>query len=165
MHSDLAEILSQQILDCRCAGQIEKDDLIEPAPKRRVEQPLMVRRGDCNRVTPESVEDLEKRVDDSLDLAVFFKRGPILPDGIDHVRVVQRLYTNSPVDTAKKIGFWNKNFELSRDVNLVEDFPLQMTVHSSLMSGDIKELIYGRNEPSLIYFHQKLAKRLGTQHG
>ena len=83
MNSDLAEISSQQVLDCGRAGQVEKDDLIEPAPECWVEQTLMVRRGDGYRVAPESVEDLEKRVDDSLDLAVFFKRGPILPDGIE----------------------------------------------------------------------------------
>ena len=83
------------------AGQIEKDDLIEPAPKRRVEQTLMVRRGDGNRVAPESVEDLEKRVDDPLDLAVFFERGPILPNRIElveqhHHRPAARKIENLP---------------------------------------------------------------------
>ena len=89
----------------------------------------------------------------------------IVPEGPDRTRITSRMYLNSPVETAKSIRFWNKNFELSRDVNLVEDFPLQCTVFDSLKSGDIEELIYGRNEPALIYFHQLLAKRLGTSHG
>jgi hypothetical protein len=89
----------------------------------------------------------------------------IVPERFDRVRVTQRMYLNSEVETAKDMRFWNKNFELSRDVNLVEDFPLQRTVFESLKSGDLPELIYGRNEPSLIYYHQHLAEKLGTSHG
>jgi phenylpropionate dioxygenase-like ring-hydroxylating dioxygenase large terminal subunit len=89
----------------------------------------------------------------------------ILPDAHDQVRVMVRFYTKDPVDTASKMRFWSKNFEMSRDVNQVEDFPLQMTVHDSLFSGAIDHLIYGRNEPALIYYHQLLARRLGTSHG
>jgi hypothetical protein len=89
----------------------------------------------------------------------------ILPEGLDRVRITSRLYVDQPVASHKALRFWNKNFELSRDVNLVEDFPLQQTVHDSLRSGHVSELNYGRNEPALIYFHQLLAKRLGTSHG
>jgi phenylpropionate dioxygenase-like ring-hydroxylating dioxygenase large terminal subunit len=89
----------------------------------------------------------------------------ILPESKERVRITSRMYLHSDVETAKGIGFWNKNFELSRDVNLVEDFPLQQTVFQSLKSGDLQQMIYGRNEPALIYFHQCLAKSLGTSHG
>jgi hypothetical protein len=48
------------------------------------------------------------------------------------------------------------------DVVTGEDLPQSVAIHSNLASGDLPELIFGRNEPALIYYHQNIAKAIGS---
>ena len=50
------------------------------------------------------------------------------------------------------------NVDLVWDVTTQEDFPQSVAIHRNLASGDVPELVFGRNEPALIYYHQNIAK-------
>src|SRR5271165_3006529 len=82
---DLPKVGPEQALDGGSVWHIEEDDLVKPAPERRVEQALMVCGRDRHRIAAESVQNLQKRIDDALDLAVFFERGAVLADGVEFV--------------------------------------------------------------------------------
>ena len=43
---------------------------------------------------------------------------------------------------------------------LEEDFPLGERMHIGFQSGATQEVIYGRNEPSLVHFHSSLKTAL-----
>lgn len=89
----------------------------------------------------------------------------LMPDGPGRVRATTRFYTNRAVESPSAFDFCNGNFELSNSVVYKEDFPLHLAVHKSMVSGAVQQVIYGRNEPGLIHFHQHLARRVGTEHG
>ena len=54
------------------------------------------------------------------------------------------------------------NVDLVWDVTTQEDFPQSVAIHRNLASGDVPELVFGRNEPALIYYHQNIAKAIGS---
>ena len=50
----------------------------------------------------------------------------------------------------------------SRDIDLLlrvtgtEDFPLMEKIQRSLDSGAVPDVVYGRNEPALVYLHRAI---------
>ncbi len=79
----------------------------------------------------------------------------------DCTRVSIKFYTPGEVSSDKERDHWNRNVEFTTGVVFAEDFRQQETIHANLRSGLLPELIYGRNEPGLIHFHQSLAVALG----
>jgi len=71
------------------------------------------------------------------------------------------LYTPEPPATAKARAYWRKNYELAIKTVLDEDFALGERMQRGFMSGLQAEVVYGRNEPALIHFHQRLRAALG----
>jgi len=60
---------------------------------------------------------------------------------------------------------WRKaklNVDLVWQVTTEEDFPQSVAIHGNLASGRLPELIFGANEPALIYYHQNIAKAIGS---
>jgi hypothetical protein len=41
-----------------------------------------------------------------------------------------------------------------------EDFGQQQDIHRSLRTGLLPEVVYGRNEPALIHYHQQIERAI-----
>jgi hypothetical protein len=80
----------------------------------------------------------------------------------DRSRIEFAFYTPEPVRTEKARSYWQKNYNLAIKTVLDEDFALGERMQRGFMSGLQKEVIYGRNEPALIHFHQRLQAALGA---
>ncbi len=70
-------------------------------------------------------------------------------------------YSPEPASTDKARAYWKKNYDLAIRTVLEEDFALGERMQRGFMSGLQSEVIYGRNEPALIHFHQRLLAALG----
>jgi len=81
-------------------------------------------------------------------------------DAPDRCRIEFALYTPEPPATDKARGYWQKNYDLAIRTVREEDFALGEKMQRGFMSGMQKEVIYGRNEPALIHFHQRLREAL-----
>ncbi len=82
-------------------------------------------------------------------------------DAPDRCTVEFALYAPEPPTTDKARGYWQKNYDLAVATVKHEDFALGERMQRGFMSGLQGEVIYGRNEPGLIQFHQRLAAALG----
>ena len=71
------------------------------------------------------------------------------------------LYSPEPATTDKARTYWQKNYDLAIKTVLDEDFALGERMQRGFMSGLQAEVVYGRNEPALIHFHQRLRAALG----
>ena len=83
---------------------------------------------------------------------------------VDHdpgrCRVSFSLYWPAPLnDAAKQKSQFN--IDVIWQVTNDEDFPQSVNIHRNLASGAIPELVFGRNEPSLIHYHQQIAAAIG----
>ena len=80
---------------------------------------------------------------------------------VDQCHVEFGLYSPEPAVTEKARNYWQKNYDLAIRTVLTEDFALGERMQRGFMSGLQSEVIYGRNEPALGYFHQRLQAALG----
>ena len=71
-------------------------------------------------------------------------------------RVSIKFYTPGEVASEQEEDFWRRNVEYTVGVVFAEDFRQQAVIHGNLRTGLLPELVYGRNEPGLIHFHQSL---------
>ena len=86
----------------------------------------------------------------------------VLPgDAPDRTTVEFALYAPEPPATDKARAYWQKNYDLAIRTVLDEDFALGEKMQRAFMSGLQAEVVYGRNEPALIHFHQRLKAVLG----
>ncbi|MGQ0652338.1 MAG: aromatic ring-hydroxylating oxygenase subunit alpha [Betaproteobacteria bacterium] len=86
----------------------------------------------------------------------------VLPgDAPDCTSVEFALYAPEPPATDKARAYWQKNYDLAVRTVLDEDFALGEKMQRAFMSGLQAEVVYGRNEPALIHFHQRLKAVLG----
>jgi phenylpropionate dioxygenase-like ring-hydroxylating dioxygenase large terminal subunit len=67
-----------------------------------------------------------------------------------------------PAETDKSDSYWEKNREIAIRTVLDEDFPLGERMQIGFESGATGEVIYGRNEPSLVHFHSSIRDALGV---
>ncbi len=72
------------------------------------------------------------------------------------------LYCPEPPVTDKARNYWRKNYDLAIRTVLEEDFALGEKMQRGFMSGVQDEVIYGRNEPALIHFHERLRAALAA---
>jgi hypothetical protein len=87
----------------------------------------------------------------------------IWPAGVvGQARVTARFYIPNPPRSERQANFWQRNFELTRDVVFNEDFTLQAGTYAGMRNGASPDLVYGRNEPALIHFHTMLRDALGA---
>ncbi len=70
------------------------------------------------------------------------------------------LYAPQAPATDKARAYWKKNYDLTIKTVLEEDFALGERMQRGFMSGLQAEVVYGRNEPALIHFHQRLRAAL-----
>lgn len=67
-----------------------------------------------------------------------------------------------PAATTRPESYWQKNREIAIRTVMEEDFPLGERMQIGFESGATQEVIYGRNEPSLVHFHSSIRNALGV---
>ena len=67
-----------------------------------------------------------------------------------------------PEQTERSDAYWEKNRSIAIRTVMEEDFPLGERMQIGFESGATEEVIYGRNEPSLVHFHTSLRSALGV---
>ena len=80
----------------------------------------------------------------------------------DRSRIEFAFYTPQAATTDKARAYWKKNYDLAIKTVLDEDFALGERMQRNFMSRVQDEVIYGRNEPALIHFHQRLRAALAA---
>lgn len=87
----------------------------------------------------------------------------VYPIAGDPARCVSSLslYWPAPIDAAaqKKCQF---NLDVLWQVTNDEDIPQSLDIHRNLASGAVPAVVFGRNEPSLIHYHQQIAAAIGS---
>lgn len=84
------------------------------------------------------------------------------PIDVRTTKVTTSVYANSAPVGEKADRYLRKNLQLLLDVTGGEDFPLIERVQSTLDSGALPAVVYGRIEPSLVHFHAQIDKALAS---
>jgi hypothetical protein len=71
------------------------------------------------------------------------------------------LYVPKAPSTDEERTHWDKNMQLVLDVVTGEDFPTGRSIQLGLSSGAQTHVVYGRNEPAMIHYHQSMQAALG----
>ena len=67
-----------------------------------------------------------------------------------------------PHDSDRSDAYWEKNRDIAIRTVMDEDFPLGERMQIGFESGATQEVIYGRNEPSLVHFHASIGRALAA---
>ena len=70
-------------------------------------------------------------------------------------------YVPEPVTTEKAKKYWDANIDLAIRTVDDEDIAIQQEMEQNFLSGAMKEMLIGQNEPALAHFHRSL--ELATQ--
>jgi len=81
-------------------------------------------------------------------------------DDPGHCEVEMTIY--KPADSDRPDAYWEKNRDIAIRTVMEEDFPLGERMQIGFESGATGEVIYGRNEPSLVHFHRSIRSALGV---
>jgi phenylpropionate dioxygenase-like ring-hydroxylating dioxygenase large terminal subunit len=73
------------------------------------------------------------------------------------------LYVPKAPATDEERAHWDKNMQLVLDVVTGEDFPAGRTIQAGVASGAQTQVVYGRNEPAMIHYHQSLREALSLE--
>jgi phenylpropionate dioxygenase-like ring-hydroxylating dioxygenase large terminal subunit len=87
----------------------------------------------------------------------------VTPLSVGRTLVRTSLYAPEPPASDKARAYWKKNLDLLLSVTGTEDFPLMERIQTTLASGALPELIYGRNEPALIHLHRSINEALASR--
>lgn len=82
-------------------------------------------------------------------------------DGANRCRIELNVFWPTPMDEEAERKA-NLNVDLVWQVTTDEDFPQSVSIHGNLVSGVLPEVVFGRNEPALIYYHQNIARLIGS---
>jgi phenylpropionate dioxygenase-like ring-hydroxylating dioxygenase large terminal subunit len=84
------------------------------------------------------------------------------PDRDDPSRCEVEMTIYRPAETDKPDAYWEKNRDIAIRTVMEEDFPLGERMQIGFESGATEEVVYGRNEPSLVHFHTSIRNALGV---
>lgn len=84
----------------------------------------------------------------------------LLPQGVGHTASVTTLYSPELAQTERARRRWQKAFDLVLSVIDTEDYVMCEQIQRSFSSGAQDEIVFGRNEPALIHYHQGIESRL-----
>lgn len=79
---------------------------------------------------------------------------------VDRAVMDLALYVPKAPTTGEERTHWEKNMKLVLDVVTGEDFPQGRAIQNGIGSGAQTHVIYGRNEPGMIHYHQSLRAAL-----
>jgi phenylpropionate dioxygenase-like ring-hydroxylating dioxygenase large terminal subunit len=94
---------------------------------------------------------------DHVEVARIFPR----ENSVDRAVMELSLYVPKRPATEEERVHWNKNMQLVLDVVTGEDFPAGRTIQIGVTSGAQTHVVYGRNEPAMIHYHQSMCEALG----
>lgn len=84
------------------------------------------------------------------------------PDRDDPGRCEVEMTIYKPAESTESDSYWEKNRDIAIRTVMEEDFPLGERMQIGFESGATDEVIYGRNEPSLVHFHRSIRSALGV---
>lgn len=84
----------------------------------------------------------------------------VTPLAVDRCVVSTSLYAPDAPATDSAKQHWKKNLDMLLQVTETEDFPMMANIHAGLASGAVKEVIYGKIEPALSFYHQSINQLL-----
>lgn len=84
---------------------------------------------------------------------------------VDRAVMETALYVPVMPSTAEDKRHWDANMDLVMKVVTTEDFPAGRTMQIGFDSGAQSHIVYGRNEPGLIHFHQSIQTAIGMGFG
>jgi len=79
---------------------------------------------------------------------------------VDRAMMELALYVPRSPSTDEERAHWDKNMQLVLDIVTGEDFPAGRTIQIGLTSGAQTQVVYGRNEPAMIHYHQSMRDAL-----
>jgi phenylpropionate dioxygenase-like ring-hydroxylating dioxygenase large terminal subunit len=80
----------------------------------------------------------------------------------DPSRCAVEMTIYKPAASERPESYWEKNRDIAIRTVMEEDFPLGERMQIGFESGATEEVIYGRNEPSLVHFHSSIRKALAA---
>ena len=83
-------------------------------------------------------------------------------DNPDECVMYASLYTPEPAKSESARRHWDRNMDLLMATVEKEDFPLSEGIQRGFHSGAQEEVLFGRNEPSLVHFHSSIRNALGV---
>ena len=84
------------------------------------------------------------------------------PDDPHRTRVTVRFYTPGEPRDEREREFFDANVRFTHKVVFEEDFGQQEDIHRSLRTGLLPHVHYGRNEPALIRYHERVEAALAA---
>jgi phenylpropionate dioxygenase-like ring-hydroxylating dioxygenase large terminal subunit len=84
------------------------------------------------------------------------------PERDDPGRCEVEMTIYRPADSDRPDSYWEKNRDIAIRTVMEEDFPLGERMQLGFESGAVEEVVYGRNEPSLVHFHGAIRRALGV---
>lgn len=79
----------------------------------------------------------------------------VTPIDVRTTEVTTGIFAPDPPDDRAR-RYWIKNLDLLLQVTGTEDFPLMEKIQRSLDSSAVPDVVYGRNEPALVYLHRAI---------
>ena len=86
----------------------------------------------------------------------------IEPIDVRTSRVTTSMFAPTEPHSEKARGYFTKTLDLLLQVTGTEDFPLMEQIQANLDSGAQAEVVYGRNEPPAVHYHQALNTIVGS---
>lgn len=84
------------------------------------------------------------------------------PVAVDRCRATTSVFAMSgPVDDDQR-AYLVKNLDLLLDVTGREDFPMMEAIQANLASGAVPDVVFGKIEPALVHFHERLDAALAA---
>ncbi len=77
-------------------------------------------------------------------------------DDVNKTEMAVSLYTPELAKSESAKGHWDRNMDLLVKTVVEEDFPIGEEIQRGFYSGAQSEIIFGRNEPGLAHFHQRV---------
>ena len=84
------------------------------------------------------------------------------PLGVGSTRTTTTIYAPTEPETERSHQYFIKNLDLLLHVTGTEDFTTMADIQRAMASGALPELVYGKNEPPLVYFHTVLNEICGV---
>ncbi|MCB1742913.1 MAG: Rieske 2Fe-2S domain-containing protein [Gammaproteobacteria bacterium] len=84
----------------------------------------------------------------------------VYPMGPDRCRWTLDFFIPEPATSDKSRGHWDKNMQLTLDTVLDEDFVVAEGIQRGFHAGAQEHVVYGRNEPALVWFERSVAEQV-----
>lgn len=82
---------------------------------------------------------------------------------VDRCVIYFDCYVPEPVTSEKARKYWDANIDLAIRTVDEEDIAIQIEIEKNYLSGAVKEVLIGQNEPALAHFHQSLNRARANQ--